>query len=217
MCEIPSNVVLAEEFAKIFDLDLSKKWIGFLPGSREMEINKMLPIFLKTIQQFENEEYEFIISKSRAIKHQLFMSYIDLSKIKVKIIDGHNYEMMKYSDFLTVTSGTATLEAAYLQTPLIVIYKAAKISYEIAKKLVRIKYIGLPNIIAEKEIVPELIQENADPIIIYNKIKYYLDNEDAMNEIKENLLEIKELLTDLKPSQKVADLIEKVLRDSVWN
>ncbi|MEA1973391.1 MAG: lipid-A-disaccharide synthase, partial [Candidatus Cloacimonadota bacterium] len=87
----------------------------------------------------------------------------------------------------------------------------------IGKRLVRIKNIGLPNIISEREIVPELLQEEVNPQNIKSKIDYYLENAGAMREMKENLVEIKELVSDLKPSQEMANLVEQVLKDSKWN
>ncbi|MEA1973103.1 MAG: lipid-A-disaccharide synthase, partial [Candidatus Cloacimonadota bacterium] len=189
-----------KKFAKIFELDVDKKWIGFMPGSRQMEIDKMLPTFIKTIEEYDTVNYQFLISKSRSVNHKLFMDKIDNSKAKIFVIDGHNYEMMKYSQFLIITSGTATLEAAYLQTPLMIVYKTSMLSYAIGKRLVRIKNIGLPNIISEREIVPELLQEEVNPQNIKSKIDYYLENAGAMREMKENLVEIKELVSDLKPS-----------------
>lgn len=203
-----------EEFAVKHHLNLQKKWISFFPGSRDIEIKKLLPIFLETIKMFENQEYLFLISKTKTIDSVLFDNIVQQSKVKnLKIIESDNYEMMKYSDFLVITSGTATLEAAFLETPLIIVYKTSKISYYIGKKLVKLKLIGLPNIILNKLVVPELIQEEANPKRIYSEITSYFQSPEKMITMKNELSKIHNLLGKKSSSKVVSDLIEKLTNE----
>ncbi|MBC8384005.1 MAG: lipid-A-disaccharide synthase, partial [Candidatus Cloacimonetes bacterium] len=144
-----------KEFAEKYNLDLHKKWLGFFPGSRNSEIKKMLPVFLKTIKKFDIESFHFLISEANSINRTYFERKIQkLNHPNLRIIENYNYEMMKHCDFLTVTSGTATLETAYIGTPFIIVYKTSRISYEIGKRFIKIRRIGLPNIVMDKDILP---------------------------------------------------------------
>jgi len=200
-------------FASTFGLNPDKRWIGFMPGSRDNEIIKILPIFINAIRKFGTDKYEYLISKSHSVKNELFWRYIpkDIRPL-ITIIDGYIYEMIKYSDFMTVTSGTATLEVAYIGTPAIIVYKTSKISYEIGKRLIRIKRIGLPNIILEEDLVPELVQDEVAGENIHNLIAQYLDDDNKYLAMKKGLQSIKECLGDKTASEEVADLVERYLK-----
>jgi lipid-A-disaccharide synthase len=204
-----------EVFAKTFGLDPGKKWLGFMPGSRDNEIRKMLPAYIKAIGLFPPEEYEFLISKSHTVNTELFHRFIPESLAdRIHIVDGYTYEMIKYSQFLVVTSGTATLETAYIGTPFIIAYKSSSISYSIAKQLVRIKRIGLPNIILEEDVVPELIQQQVSGNNIYRTIQSFLQDEEKYSALRNSLTRIKELLSEKSASQEVAAIIERLIEES---
>ncbi|MDA3813864.1 MAG: lipid-A-disaccharide synthase, partial [Candidatus Cloacimonetes bacterium] len=122
------------EFAKKNDLDLNKKWLGFLPGSRNAELKNILPQFIDSIDMFDPDRYEFLISQATSVSIKLFQKISNITNKKIKIVRDMNYEMMKHCDFLTVTSGTATIETAFLGTPFIIVYKTSNISYQIGKR-----------------------------------------------------------------------------------
>ena len=119
--------------------------------------------------------------------------------------------MMKYADYLVSTSGTATLEAAFIGTPLTICYKAVPISYLIGRKLVRIKRIGLPNIVLDKDLLPELIQKDCNPRNIVKTVLETLDNPDKITLIKKELSQLKALLGDRKTSIEMLNLVKKML------
>ncbi len=203
-----------DDFADFFQLDKSKKWLGFFPGSRDMEISRLLPEYLESIKHFNEDEYQFLISKSHTVNKKLFSDIIQKSKMKnIKIIDGYNYDMMNLCDFLVVTSGTATLEAAMIGTPFIIVYKTSPISYFIGSKIVKIKYIGLPNLIADKLLVPELIQSEAKGEIIAENIKKYLQDSSLYEKTQSELSKISHLLGDKSASKEMADIIEDLLNE----
>lgn len=206
--------VSREKFALTFGLNPEKDWLGFMPGSRNNEVVKVLPAFIDAISRFNQDEYEFLISKSHSVKNDVFWKYIpDKKKLPVTVIDGYIYEMIQYSRFIAVTSGTATLEVAYLGTPSIIVYKTSRLSYEIAKKLIRVNKIGLPNIILENEVIPELIQGDVNGENIHNKIQHYLSDTSEYNAMKQELLRVKETLKEKSASNEVADLIERYIKD----
>jgi lipid-A-disaccharide synthase len=200
------------EFAKQFDLDPNKKWISFFPGSRDVEISKLLPVYIETIKKLKvlKPDYQFLISKSYAVSLKLFMSHF-INQQDIHIIDGYNYEMMKYSDFLIVKSGTTTIEAASIETPFVIVYKVNKLSYLLAKKLVKIKYIGLPNIVFDDSIVPELIQDDFNPDKIIETMLSYMDNEEKYKDITGRLADLHTKLGDGSASGGVAEIVVRIV------
>ncbi len=196
-----------KEFTEKNNLDPDKKWLGFLPGSRNIEIKKLLPEFLKAISYFNDKNYEFLISKAATVSNVIF-GKITANSQNIRIIEDNSYEMMKYCDFLVVTSGTATIETAYLGTPFIIVYKTSKISYEIGKKFIKIKRIGLPNIVLDKDIVPELIQDEVNGKHIYEKIDEIISSKEKYQRIFSELKELHNILGSKSASREVADIIE---------
>lgn len=197
-----------QEFADDYNLDRRKRWIGFFPGSRNVELKNMLPEFLKTIKKFNPEYFEFLISKASSVSGKLFEKLITESGIKnTTVIEHSNYAMMKYCDILVITSGTATIETAYLGTPFIIVYKTSKSSYEIGKRFIKIKRIGLPNIILDKDIIPELIQDEVDGNTIYNKILEILDSTKEYEKITSELKNLHKILGSKSTSKEVANII----------
>jgi len=200
-------------FARTFGLNPDKKWLGFMPGSRDSEIIKIMPSLIDAIRRFNTEEYEILVSKSHSVNNDLFWKFIPNERnLHISIIDGYIYEMIKYCHFITVTSGTAALEVAYICTPSIIIYKTSRISFEIAKRLIRVDKIGLPNIILEEKIIPEIIQNEVTGKNIYNNIREFLTNKTKYDEQKNKLKQLKSLLSEKSASGEVAELIERYIK-----
>lgn len=201
-----------EGFARFYGINPEKQWIGFLPGSRDNEVKRMLPAFLEAAKILDENRFEIMISKASTVSHSLFMHICESSGLpRLHIVDGYRYEMMKYADYLVSTSGTATLEAAFIGTPLTICYKAVPISYLIGRKLVRIKRIGLPNIVLDKDLLPELIQKDCNPRNIVKTVLETLDNPDKITLIKKELSQLKALLGDRKTSIEMLNLVKKML------
>ena len=201
-----------EEFARFYNLDIDKKWISFFPGSRASEVHRLLPIYLKTIKKLKNmrPDCEFLISKSMNISRSIFQHYLKDNN-DIKLIDGYRYEMMKYSDFLVVKSGTTTVEAAFIGTPFIIVYKTSPLSYQIAKRYIRVKYIGMPNIILDKPIIPELIQSDVNPDNIIKTILFYLEHEKEYQAMSIDLKGLQEHLSEESASKNVAEIVLKMI------
>ena len=140
-------------------LNSEKPLLSLLPGSRRQEISVMLPIMLEAVQ---NSEMNVIIAGASAIEpdfyHQIISKYN--SNTNIHLVHDRTYDILSFSAYALVSSGTATLETALFSVPQIVCYKGSAISYMIAKQLVDLKYISLVNLIADKEIVKELIQND---------------------------------------------------------
>ncbi|MEA2095814.1 MAG: lipid-A-disaccharide synthase [Candidatus Cloacimonadota bacterium] len=202
-----------EQFAQKYDLDENKEWLGFLPGSRNAELKNMLPEFVNAIEKFDCNKYEFLISQASSVSTNLFQQIINKTDKNIIIVRDMNYEIMKHCNFLTVTSGTATIETAYLGTPFIIVYKTSNSSYQIGKRFIKINKIGLPNIVIEKNIVPELIQDDVNGKNIHAKITDILSNEKKYNKISEELKELHDILGSKTPSTEVADIIGEMINE----
>ncbi len=146
----------SEDFRGINKLD-ERPIIALLPGSRTQEINTKLPMMLSVIDKYPN--YQFVIAGAPSQKEEIYQSHIAGNK-QVSLIFGKTYPLLMNSHAGLITSGTATLETALFEVPQVVCYKANPISYAIAKRLVKIKFISLVNLIMDKEIVKELIQHD---------------------------------------------------------
>jgi lipid-A-disaccharide synthase len=139
--------------------------IGLLPGSRVREVQDVLPALLKTVQQIRDHYpvFQVLLAQAHSLSDSVIDELLGPAGQHVKVVKGFTNEVMAASDLLLVTSGTATLQAALIGTPMVVVYRASPLTYQIAKCLVRIPYISLVNILAGKEIVPELIQNRMTP------------------------------------------------------
>lgn len=183
--------------------------IGLLPGSRESEISNLFEIMLKSSRLINKnlDNVKFIVSKTFSVnnrKFELILKKYNHDNL-FKVIKGDVKQILNKSDFLLAASGTVTLEAAICQIPMIIIYKMSAISYFFAKILVKIKYAGLANIIAGKQIIPELIQNNATPEKILKKALLIL-NYKNLNTMKNQLLMVRNLLGNKGASKKTAKI-----------
>jgi len=184
---------------------LSEPTIGLLPGSRKAEINNLLEIMLVTAQKINNKikTAKFLISAASSIHGERIKKILEPHNKQniFQVIQGRPLEIFKQSDLLIAASGTVTLEAALCCVPTIIIYKMSSISYQLAKILVKVKYAGLANLIAGSEMMPELLQEDANPEKISNKVFSMLEN----LEYHENrLFMVRRLLGGAGASQRAA-------------
>lgn len=178
-----------KEIAEKFKLDPEKKCIGLLPGSRKNELDYLLPLMLQSVRIMKEKfpALQFLLLLSDSIERGYVEERIKKEALEIKIIQGDNYEMMAVSDLLIVASGSATLEAGLLNTPMIIIYKVNFLTYWLGKLLVKVKNIGLVNIVAGKVIVPELLQNQVRPDEIVRLALKMLRDGDYYNKIKEDL------------------------------
>jgi lipid-A-disaccharide synthase len=153
-----------QESRKMIGLAENKTTIGLLPGSRVTEVKKLLPEILRAAEILARRipNVQFVLPLADMLDEKIVAEITSGFSVKVQVIAGHTYEAISCADLAIVASGTATLETALLGVPMIIIYKISPLSYFVGKLFIRIKNIGLVNIIAGKTIVPELIQEKAN-------------------------------------------------------
>ncbi len=184
-----------------------KPIIALLPGSRKMELEKILPPMVKTSSHFPN--YQFVIAGVNSLSHDDYRKHAPLNNIP--IVWEQTYDLLSHSEAALVKSGTSTLETALIGTPEIVCYKGNYLSYLIAKRLIKVPYISLVNLIAEKKVVNELIQNDLTPKNINQELKKILFNASYRDEMLENLNKIKELLKGRGASNRAAQLMYSYL------
>lgn len=136
-----------------------------MPGSRLMEIEKMLPTLLEGAKLLKKQlpEVQFAMPRAGTIPLELLQSKIKASGLEIKITEGHNYDLFSVADLALATSGTVTLEAALCGLPSIIVYRTSALNAFIARRVINIPNIGLPNIVAGRQILPELLQEDFTP------------------------------------------------------
>ena len=194
-------------------LDLSTKTltIGILPGSRQKEIEVLLPIMLTAAKNLISDfpEIQFLILKAPTIPRSSLEHYLEGSALTYRIIEDNTYDGINACNLCMVASGTATLETAILQKPMVIVYKTSLLTWILAKLVVKIKNIGLVNVVAGKRIVPECVQFQATGTIIAKELKNIFTNEPKIAEIKTNLKSVKESLGLSGASQRAAEEILK--------
>lgn len=196
-----------------FNLDKKGIIIGLFPGSRHIEIKKFLPIMLRAAELITRtfKDAQFILSIAPNLSYQ-FDKFYNLSNLKIKIIKSDIYEALNICNLSIITSGTATLEAACLLAPMIVIYKLSVISWILANLLIKVRFISLPNIIANKPIVSELLQMQANPHKIAQEAISILKDERKIKEIKAHLQEVINILKkDSISSNKLVKIFKEYL------
>ena len=172
-------------------LHFAKPVIALLPGSRKQEIIKKLPIMLESSQSFPG--YQFVIAKAPSLPQEFYREFL-AAYPEVQTVEDKTYALLSIARAALVTSGTATLETALFGVPEIVCYKGSNISYQIAKRVINIKYISLVNLIMDKMIVTELIQHDLTPANVVRELKKLLTDEAKMNQMKQEYAELKALL-----------------------
>lgn len=201
------ELVDAVEFKRTYNLD-SRPIIALLPGSRKQEISKMLKTMLSITDDFE--QYQFIIAGAPSQDLDFYKTFI--KKKNVHLVMNRTYDVLTLASAALVTSGTATLETALLKVPEVVCYKGSSISYQIAKRIVKLDYISLVNLIMNKEVVKELIQKDFNKKSLKKELNKILDP-DNRETIFEAYFELETKLGGAGASQKTATLIYDAIKN----
>ena len=202
------NEINEQEFRKEFNLD-QRPIVALLPGSRKQEIEKMLSVMLSVIQDFP--DYQFVIAGAPSQDKEFYEKFI--TSEQVHFITNRTYDLLSISHAALVTSGTATLETALFKVPEVVLYKGNEISYQIAKRVLTLKYISLVNLIMDETVVTELIQNDCNTKRVTEELNKILDKNHRKALIhKYNLVE--EKLGGKGASLKTAEFITKSVAQS---
>lgn len=190
-------------FARQNKLNSKKEIIALLPGSRKQEVSRVLEIMLKVIDKFP--DYQFVIGCAPSLPESFYRSLI--GNEDVHLVFNKTYQLLQVASAALVTSGTATLETALLYVPEVVCYKGNKISYLIAKKLIKVKYISLVNLIMDKPVLKELIQNDLTPENVEKELKYLLSNHKKQRQLLDDYEELRCRLGNAGASNNAAAII----------
>ena len=211
LVDIVKPKMTKEEAMAFAGKEEGKKLILLMPGSRLMEIEKMLPTLLEAAKLIKKQlpEVSFVMPRAGTIPVSLLKEKIQASGLEVKITEGNNYDLFSVADLALATSGTVTLEAALCGLGSVIVYKTNPVTYFIAKLVVNIPHIGLPNIVAAKSVLPELIQNDFTPAKVAQEALALLEGE-RNAKMKEDLAYVKERLGKPGAVGRVAELVLKI-------
>jgi lipid-A-disaccharide synthase len=196
-----------KQFCTRFGLEEDKLILGLFPGSRRQELEKIFPSMLGAARILHaSNAVQTVVGVSSALDVDYVKSFLR-DDFPVTIVHNVTYDLAKNSDCAIVTSGTATLEIGYYQTPMVIVYRTSWLTYIIGRLLVKIKNIGLVNIVAGEKIVPELIQMQVRPDRIVREVKSLIDDDLRRKEISQKLGVIREKLGTKGASKRVAEKI----------
>jgi len=198
-----------------FGLDPKRRTIGLLPGSRMHEVERLLPSLLASAHLLQKEipNLQFVIPLAPGIPKTILSSWMRNISVPVKVVEGFAYDVMNLSELLITASGTATLEGAILGKPMIIIYRVSLPSYWIGRALIRVDHIGLVNLVAGKEIAPELIQKDVHPQRIADEALRILRDPILIRKMTESMGEVCQKLGEPGAAQRAARIVTSLLRE----
>ena len=202
-----------EDFFKQHNLDINKKLVAVFPGSRVFELKNLMSVFVKSAKLLQkmHPDLQFVFSQAPSISDEIYKEYFKDTDFKV--IKGENQALLSISDALILASGTVALEATLYNTPMIIAYRGPYLFYLIYLIVRCIDRVSLPNIIASKDIVPEILETQVRPDFIAYNIEKLIYDEEVREKHIEDLKSVKALLSDKNSSMEVAKRINEELSE----
>jgi lipid-A-disaccharide synthase len=207
MGSLEKDKVKAKE---MLGLDMGKPYLALLPGSRRNEIERLLPVMLDVVREFKSEypDYGFFIPVAPDIDMDDFKEYFsELQKEGVEARKENAVLALTASEAALITSGTATLQAVFRNTPMVVIYKLSPLTYVVARLLIKAKYATIANLILGREAVPELLQRKANKGEIMNHLRDLISDGTRRHKIIEDLKTVRSYFSGKTPSLRVAEIV----------
>lgn len=207
------DVVKTTESAQLRHEPVGNSLITILPGSRPCEVKRLLPVMVKLAQLIKEKkpETQFVILAASSLMEKEIEKILKKKKNSLKVTQERKYDLINSSALVLTASGTATVEIAILERPMIIFYKVSSFAYPFLKKMVSIPYIGMVNIIAKKKIVPEFIQGRANAEKILPTALALLEQREKREKMSDQLRQVKKSLGNPGAADRAAEII---LRDS---
>jgi lipid-A-disaccharide synthase len=204
------------EAANSFGLDPSRPIVGLFPGSRRSEVSRLLPVILDAAQllQLQFPDVQFVLPLASTLSDADLAPYLVGHQLSITTTRERIHDLIKACDAVIAVSGTVTLEIALVGTPLVIIYKLAALTYQLAVRLVKVDHIGLCNIVAGETVARELIQDDASPQRIAQEIGRILSDAPYADELKMKLSGVRERLGGGGSDQKMAALVMALVEQS---
>lgn len=188
-----------------------KPLVALLPGSRRQEVEKILPVMLRAVRHFP--QYQFVVAAVSNLPRDLYDHL--LGDLGLPLITDAAYDLLAYAEAALVTSGTATLETALLNVPQVVCYRTSALTYEVGKRLLRVPFISLVNLVAGREVVKELIQTELNETRLVEELKKITVQPDARARQLAGYAEIRRVLGEAGASERAGELMVKYLREGI--
>lgn len=202
-----------EELRKDFGLKPEEILLAFLPGSRQEELRLYMPPALSALEKLQKEfPLRVMMALAPTLKEEMAQAYLGKSKAKIELISGRTYDILFSADLGLIGSGTATLESALAELPMVILARSSTLNYLLARPFVKVPFFGLPNLIAEKEICPELFMYNVNPEKIYQELKKLILQSDQRLQQKAELKKIRACLGEKSASLEAAKAILEMLK-----
>jgi lipid-A-disaccharide synthase len=199
------------EFAAAFELDAAKPIVVLLPGSRAGEIAHHMPPLMQSCHLIARDHpVQFVLALAPGMSKSQIAPYLT-PDTRIRLVEEATYDALGAADVAVVSSGTATVEAALMDTPMIVVYRLAPVTAAIARWLVRTPMFAMVNLIAGKLVVPELVQNDFTPERVANEVIRLLDSEEARSEMRRGLASVRERLGPPGAIERAADIIAGML------
>jgi lipid-A-disaccharide synthase len=214
LADIPPPSITREQFADEFKLDGSKRWIAILPGSRRKEVKMNLPAMLDAAAEL-GDGYEYLLPVASTIHPGWLASQLRTSPQRIHLVTD-SFATMMHSHASIVASGTATVEAALAGTPFVVVYRVSPITWNLGRRLLKVPFVAMPNLIAGKEIVPELLQQDFTSKNVVASLRPLLDGGSARSKMITELRGVQSALKRQKEdgtaADRAADAVLKVMK-----
>jgi lipid-A-disaccharide synthase len=177
-----------------YSKDRASRFVGLLPGSRINEISKLLPVMLDAAAALTKEisDIHFLMPLAPTIRSHQIDPYLKGRDIPVTVVENNTHEVIQVCEMMIAASGTVTLEAAILGTPLVVVYKVNPLTYWLGKRLIKVKHVALANIVAGETVAPELIQHEANPEQIAREAMAILSDSNRQAWIRQRFAEVRD-------------------------
>ena len=188
--------------------------VGLLPGSRKEEVANLLPTMAKTALELRNTfpDLQCLLPRASTIPEEVIASILGNHPVQIQVIHGDMHRVLSACDFAFVASGTATLETAMMQVPMVILYRVSPLSYWIGKKVIKVPSIGLPNLVARKKIVPELIQNEVSTERMTREALSLLGDRERREDMVKDLIKVREKLGSVSASQRTAQIALEIMR-----
>jgi len=198
-----------------FGLDPKRRIVGLLPGSRMREVERLLPPLLASAHLLQEgiPDLQFVIPLAPGISKATLSPWMKNISVPVAVVEGFTYDVMNLSELLIAASGTATLEGAILGKPMIIIYKVSLVSSWIGRALIRVDHVGLVNLVAEKEIAPELLQKEVNPQRIADEAFRILRDPILSRKMIESMNAVRQKLGEPGAAQRAAHIVVSLLQE----
>jgi lipid-A-disaccharide synthase len=199
-----------EQTRERYGLPLDRPLVSVLPGSRAKTVAHNLPVMLDALRLL-GDRAAFAVSSAPGLDRERVASQVAAAGLDVAIVEGDTYNLLAASDVVAVTSGTSTVECALLERPMVVVYRMSPISYAIARRLVKVPYIAMPNLLLGERVIPELIQGSLSGESLAAELERYLDDDELCRSARVRLGAIREALVKPGAAERAAALAMEMI------